>query len=469
MSMRKVPYWLCCLLTAYSLYGQGVMEPLTIQGLDQFESSAARARGMGAVYAAVSGSAESVMLNPAGLASLGRASVIISGQRSSRSWAETQHWNPNRYYAGMSLYFADPDDYRTEPLSLPDWGFTQNEVSLASVGAAIPFRVGQRAAGIGINYHQVANVGSYDRNDNVLDPYIGRFRPDPIPRPTPGEEILVQWSSFERERSGMIGAVTAAAGLELSPRLHLGMRVSRFTGSSDDRQVLRTNGQFILREDAHDYDYEPSSGHRNWSGSSEYGGWSYVVGLRWVHSAVQFGLVYQGPAPVTQNFSRLGRIADPVEGESGFTAAGQSIVRLPRRVVVGLVVQPVDRVQLAADYVHQDYEVLEVGGAAQEGVPDWGLVRGVNIGLEWHPWETFHFRTGIRRDPRPFRVEGFGLVGKTAAGDAYSAGIGLKLPFAVLDVAYELQRLRYQDRWGSNVDYNRIRRHVILLGATYSF
>ncbi len=466
--MRSIPFWLACVLFAPTVQGQGVMEPLTIHGMDQFENAAVRARGMGGAYAAASGSAESALLNPAALATLGRASVVVSGQRSSRKWAETQHWNPNRYYAGMSLYFADPDDYRSEPLSLPDWEHAQNDISLSTVGAAIPFVLTGRSAGFGITLHQVANMGSFDRNDNVLDPYIGQFRPSPIARPQPGQEIIVNWSSFERERSGTLHAVTAAAGIQLSPRLHAGLRVSRSSGSSNDQQRLQTNGRFILREDAHDYDYEALSGHRNWSGAADYTGWSYGVGVRWTHNVLNVGFVYQAPSTVTQKFTRAGTVADQNDGKTSFSSAGSSLVRLPARIVLGVMVQPAESIRIAADYAHQNYESLEVSGATQDGLPDWGLTRGVNIGMEWQPLGGVHIRTGLRRDPQAFRVEGFGLVGKPAAGDAYSAGVSLELPVITLDVAYELQRLRYQDRWGSNVDYNQIRQHVVQVGATYN-
>lgn len=463
--LRRFPILL--VLIAPLAYGQGVMQPLTIQGLERQESATVRARGMGTVSAAQPGSAESVLLNPAGLASLPRPALSASGLWLSRDWAETQHWNPNRYYAGLSLFFSDPEDYRSEPLSEPDWTHKQDAFRLATVGGAIPVSLAGKSIGLGVMLHHVAQLDDFDRNDNVLDPYIGQFRPDPIERPKPGEEITVRWSAFERQRTGHLRAISTAVGFELVGSLHVGVRISRSWGSSTDRQHVRDIGVFSLREDAHDYSHEVVSGHRTWEGSSDFGGWSGALGIRWQYQVLTAGIIYQLRTTITQTYDRNIDLQASDSGEMGLILAGEDEITLPARIVAGIALRPASSIVLAADYFWQDYEALDISSTGRTAIPDWGRTRGVGLGLEWQVHSGSFVRAGFRRDPQPFRIEGFGLLGQTATGDAFSAGLGTSIFAVTLDIAYEFQRLRYQDRWESNVDYNRIRKHNVLFGVTY--
>ena len=459
--MRCLP--LLLVLVAPAALAQGIMEPLGLQGLEQHEVVSVQARGMGSVYAALPGSAESVMLNPASLVGVERVSVAASGVWNARGWAETQHWNPNRYYAGLSLYFADPEDYTTEPLANPDWTHDQQSFQLASVSVVLPLQVGDRALVLGATLHQVAQLGDYDRNDNVLDPYIGQFRPQPVERPRPGEEIEVTWSAFERERSGHLRGVGAALGYELSPNLHVGLRIERAWGEATDRQHLARRGIFLLRESAHDYTHEAVQGSATWEGTASFGSWRSTLGLRWQYSVLSLGLAWQFPSTVTHRY-HYNRSGDLL-GEVGVRSNGFDDVTVPARMTAGVALRPVPSVLLTFDYVRQDFSALEGSSTAV----DWGLVQGIGLGLEWQIRSTSAVRIGFRNDPQPFRITGSGLLDETARGDAYSAGLSQDLRAITLHVSYEFQRLRYHDRWESNVDYNKINKHNLLFGAAYTF
>ena len=453
------------LLAAPAAEGQGVMQRLGIQGIEQHALMSVRARGMGGVFAALPGEVESVVLNPAGLAIMQRPAVAASGFWRSGDWAETQHWNPNRYYAGLSLYFADPDAYTTDPFANPDWTHRQRTVQLGALGGAMPFRLAGRRVAVGLMLHQAAHLGDYDRNDNVLDPYIGQFRPAPIERPNPGEEIEVRWSAFERERVGHLRAISMAAGMEVAQNLYVGLRVARSWGTTTDRQQLRDRGLFLLREDAHDYSFDTADGYTAWEGTSEFSGMSATVGLHWQYHVLRTGIVFTFPHTVAHSFSYARSAQASVSGDTNVPMAGDDEVTLPARIVLGAAVRPMPRVMIAVDYFRQDYALLKSSGAA----PDWDLAHGIGLGIEGSLRDDTWIRAGFRRDPRGFRIEGSGLLGETATGDALSAGIGHRLGVLVLDMSYEFQRLLYQDRWESNVDFNRIRKHNVLFGATYSF
>jgi len=462
--LRALPL-LLLLTIAPMVQAQGVMQPLSIQGVEHQDPAMVRSRGMGSVFAATAGTAESVVLNPAGLAGLPHPMISASGIWRSRNWAETQHWNPNRYYAGLSLFFADPESYRTDALSVPDWTHSQSLVSLAAAGGAWPLRLTGRALSVGLMIHQTAYLADYDQNNNVLDPYSGQFRPNPVERPRPGEEIVVHWSEFERERTGQMRAVTAAAGYALSDHWHIGARLARHWGASTDRQVSQSVGQFILREDAHDWDHEALSGRHGWEGLSDFSSWRGALGVRVTYPIVSAGLTYEFAGQVRRAYTRSYISNNPQALMASLE--GTDTVTIPARVTIGIAVQPSSDLLVAADYFWQNYEELEAADYTTNAIPDWGRTRGVGLGAEWAAWSNVSLRAGFRRDPRPFRIEGFGLVGQTAAGDAFSTGFSAALGRITVELAYEYQRLRYQDRWESNVDYNRIRQHNLLMGAAY--
>ncbi len=474
------------LLLIPAVQAQGVMQPLAIQGIQQQDPSAARARALGGAFAASGDSGpEALLLNPAGLIGMSRPALSVSGLWRSRNWAETQHWNPNRYYAGISLYFSDPEAYRSDALSAPDWTHAQETFRPAFAGGAFPFSLGGRKAVVGIAWSLVADLSDYDQNDNVLDPYIGQFRPVPVDRPNPGEEIEVTWSSFERRRAGTIRAVSPAVALEILPRVHFGLRFSWWRGASDDTQRHRGRGQFILREDAHDYSFSALDGLVEWNGSSEYGGWTAAGGLHWKTDVLGLGALYQLPIRLTRSVSYDGIYVDPDGRSSNHTVKEKEEIALPFRFTAGASFRPASALMLTVDYFIRHYEELEVRAPAgnellRQNAPgdpgslsylrlDWGPVRGVRLGLEWELREHWFFRAGFRQDPQPFRIEGFGLLGQMARGNAFSAGLGLPIGPVAFDLAYDYQRLLYQDRWESNVDYNRIRKHNLLFGATYRF
>ena len=71
--VMRIRLLLLNLLLIPAVQAQGVMQPLTIQGIQQQDPVAVRARAMGGAFAASGGgSPEAMLLNPAGLTSISR-------------------------------------------------------------------------------------------------------------------------------------------------------------------------------------------------------------------------------------------------------------------------------------------------------------------------------------------------------------------------------------------------------------
>lgn len=471
---KRMRYLFLALACSAAWYGtsraqaQGIAQPLTIQGLDQTYVAGVRARAMGGAVTARAGDEEALFWNPAGLAGVERLTVSASGAAQATGWAESQRWNPNRYYAGLSLYFQNPEAYAYEPFERPDWTNTARVFRPGHAAVVLPFALGGRPAAVAAAAHQVVDLTDYDRNDNVLDPYIGNFRPEPVPRPTPSDSVTAIWSGFERERTGALYALTAGGAAEVLPRLRVGVRLSYWTGSSDDRERRYNRGRFVFFETAHLFDAYDLSGSTTWTGTSEYTAFTGALGLHLTQDAFTLGLTIQAPTTVTRDWTRDVDVVDPAGARSRRSESGRDEVTLPVAVTVGGMLRPSASLALAADYQYQNFEAMDVDAAGSAEVfPAWYAAHGVRLGLEWRATRRIAVRAGYREDPRPFRIEGAGIVEETARGSVYSAGLGFDGAAFRFDLTYEYHYLLYFDRWESNVNHARTVTHRLLAGVTW--
>ena len=456
---------------------QGVAQPLTIHGIDQAYLPGARARAMGGAFTAVSDDATAILWNPSGLAQVGGLSISAGGVATYTKWDEYQRWVPNRFYGGSSLYFQNPDSYPEDPFDNPDWTFSNNGARLGHVAAAYPFEISGRKVAIGLAYHQSIDLTAYDRNENVIDPYIGTLRPGPIARPlNPADSVEAVWSSFERVRDGAIYAFSPAVAVELFDGLRLGGRVSLWNGSSDDSQSYDYHGIFTFRSTAHDFSFRDSVAASAWTGTSDYSGWSASLGLQFEQRYFTIGLLAQLPADLTRKWTRGVVSTDALGTTTRNDESGEETITMPHRITLGASVRPSSALAVSFDYSRQDFGNLELDRAGSVGgpLPLWIAQEGIRVGAEWNALEWLDLRAGYREDARPFAEEGSAFVNEQgveverARGTIFSGGIGLEWRNVRLDATYERHNLDYVDRWESNANHARENSHVVVFGISYA-
>ncbi len=448
---------------------QGVSQPLTIQGVENSAAVGARSVAMGGAVTSVGDSFESIFWNPAGLAVLDRPTFAAGMAGEFQEWSESQRWNPNRYYAQMSLRFQNSDRYAADAYGSPDWTESDSRVVLDHAGAAYPFKLGGKPVSLGLGYQRQIDLNSFDRNDNVLDPYIGSFRPEPIPRPAPGDSTIVEWSSYERQRTGSVNGVSAVVAAEPFRNVRLGARFSYGQGSSDDRESHVRQGVFTLREDANDFTFESASGSHSWTGTSDY---TLITGAAGVQVAAEYfdvGFLVQFPTSINRDWSRT--VVDMSSDGSSTTAeeSGEEDITLPVGLTVGAALRPINSLTLAFDYHRQDlgdtsFDVVN----GVDPLPSWYEMSGIRMGLEWAPTDQLFLRAGYRESPRPFRIEGSAILDEIGKGSVYSAGVGVVAQALQVDLVYAYHLLKYFDRWESNVNYAREQLHSVGLTARWS-
>lgn len=461
----------------YDATAQGIAQPLTIHGIDQAYLPGARARAMGGAFTAVSDDATAMLWNPSGLAQVGGLSVSAGAAARFTTWDEYQRWIPNRFYGGSSLYFKNPESYPEDPFENPDWSFSNDEVRLGHVAAAYPFSLAGRTVAFGLAYHQAVDLTAYDRNDNVVDPYIGTLRPGPIRRPVnPADSVDAVWSSFDRLREGAIYAISPAIAVEVFNGLRVGGRMSIWNGSSDDRESHDYRGIFTFRESAHDFSFRDSVAAMSWAGTSDYSGWSASLGLQFERQYFTIGLLMELPSEVTREWEREIVSTDPAGTSTRRDETGEETMTLPHRITFGATVRPSTSLGISFDYSRQDLSELELdrAGGIVGPAPAWIAQEGIRLGVEWSATDWLDLRGGYREDARPFAEVGSAFVNEEGAeierarGSILSGGVGLGWQNVRVDATYEFHSLDYVDRWESNANHARERSHVVVFGISYA-
>ena len=91
----------------------------------------------------------------------------------------------------------------------------------------------------------------------------------------------------------------------------------------------------------------------------------------------------------------------------------------------------------------------------------------LHAGLEYAATPAFTLRAGVRGQSEVFEPEGNPIAGEAVTHSIYSAGFGLLMGPARLNVAYEYGVMKYQDIWGGAVSLNKDARHSIVADIAF--
>ncbi len=139
-------------LTAIPAVGQGLRQPLNIQGLAQSSITGSRARALGGATSTLSGDIAAMFANPAGLANVGQIGFSVGVGTARTEFVEAQRWNPNRYYASLSLNFQNEAEYANDPLDSPDWELSESATRINHAAGVMPLELGGMQAACSLGY-----------------------------------------------------------------------------------------------------------------------------------------------------------------------------------------------------------------------------------------------------------------------------------------------------------------------------
>ena len=485
---------------ASGAFAQPAAAPLGIQGLDRFTVSGVRSRGMGGTATASVNDASALFSNPAGLSRLAGFELRAGGLLGSTKNAQTQVWTPMRPLPGLSVLFegltgnvTPPQDTTLPPWDrlqvpydniTPNWETSSSSAQMLSLVAAAPFSFEGVDLAAGVGFAQVINLDQYYQNNNSMTPYLGQQRPDPGLITDPIDTLHVQWYQYVRAREGGVYGITPGVSIAPIPELRLGGSVTFLTGSSDDSEQRVERGHISIEIETstpQNFLLDTVRYYQQKTGTSKYSGTAFTFGLLFQQKRYGIGFTVRPPMTLTRAWSRQVTSLDttrntaPIRVDSlttrSYAESGEDYVRYPWSYSLGLVLTPTDSWTIAFDYeLRQLGDVQWTSTTGTAVAQPWVNTKGmIRLGLEYRASDAVAVRAGFREDLQAFSPDGSAIIGEPARGSVYSVGAGFTVENIMLEAVYEYARLRYEDVYQSNVNYNLMDRHQVLMEIAYRF
>ncbi len=455
---------------------QGVFTPLTLQGLDQPVYRGARSTAMGGATIAACGDAGALFSNPAALSQLAsveiRAGLSWSGDRIS----QTQAWIPNRFYPNFTLLMenltgmvkdpviTDPKDALQKPYDnvAPNWETNNTRLRPTMAVAAVPFELEGLKIVAAAGFSHAFDLDYYFQNNNGLDPNIGLYRPSPMSVLRGTDTLAVRWFSSSSERKGAVYGITPGLSVSISDQVSLGAGLTILTGHSDDAELRRDRGLLVFDAVYRVQNY-PVQYRRSDIGTSHFSGALANLGVFFREKYFSIAAAFKPPATITRDWDRSVTI-DTAGSTIQIAASGSDKLKIPVSYSLGLLLTPTADWNVGIDYVMGqagDAQYTPSGGAI--GTNPWLSANILRAGVEYFVADWLALRIGYRDVARTFAPEGTGLIGEPVTGSVYAAGGGLTFGVLSVDLAFEYQKVKYQDLWETNVNDNvEVQRAVML-------
>lgn len=467
---------------------------LAFQGFGNITESSASALGMGGAFSSVSGTVDVLNYNAAGLAGIGKLQLSVGGGSVSRQWTENQIYNPNRlfftlpfylerlyipdpvnngmrdndvFYDGLmdSLYIVARPDTALEAYSdeAADWKKTEKAAGPTNFSFAYPFKITGKSIVVAASWNKKLDFNDYDRNETYLDPHFGYTEYD-MPGPVDGSDsVQVNWSDFERQRSGSMQEYRGAVAFNLTEIVKIGLSVNYFTGETEDEQTLDRIGWFRLYDEnrfAFSYDTLTVST----SGTSVFSGLKTEIGVQLVYDAFSVGLNLKLPYTVTRESDY---IVSTVDTASVNTAALKSNEKFkaPVAYTIGVNFRPTEKFMFLMDYDLNLYSNAEWEIANDDTTHrDWVDQKIMKFGVQYTPYEFLSLRAGYRSIPQVFVPDGAPFRDRGPEAQAWTLGAGLNFAeYGMLNIAWEYRLLKYYDQYFSNTNFCKEINHNILI------
>jgi long-subunit fatty acid transport protein len=460
-------------------HAQGIADPLSYHGLQNFNPMNVRSHAMGGSAVAVGTGISSMFSNPATLTNLQSIEFSIGGNWQNINYEQSQRWNPNRFYADLSLMFEnrfdgikDPEiirdstDFLHKPFDKlkPEWNKNTSAVRPSVIAGGIPFSLMGVKIGAGIGYAEMINLNHYYQNNNAMSPYLGNYRPYPLPVVTQGDTLFVEWYQFIRQRKGSIYGIVPAIAVNPLDGISIGLSVAVLTGSSDDQQLRNDRGHLRFLYNSYLLDSISSRSFTN--GTSKYSGLIPTIGCLINQDYYSLGISLRPPATITRKWDQK------IESEIGITKStlstnGTDKLKMPWFYTLGIAFYPSEKINIGIDYAVQPYAEVKYLSEQNNEIFPWVSSKAFRVGIEYKYKKWLNLRAGAREEIQAFTPAGEGLIGDPASGAVYTAGFGVQFENIIIDGSYEYGTLRYNDLWQSNVNTNKVLSHNLMLEVCY--
>jgi hypothetical protein len=455
---------------------------LTMEGIHESGPHSAAAAGVGGMSLMMRNNATVMFRNPAALAHLMAPQLSLGIAHRSIDRRQNQHYAPVRYYPNLSLLLEgmtdlildpDPDAIGFTPRDTvqrpfddlgPNWVHSQSATAPIQGFAAMPFQAAGLRFGAGIGVIEHSNPDFYYQNNNILAPDVLDQRPVPTPRPTDNDPIEVDWYQVIRSRQGSVAGYGGAVAVEwVRHNLAFGVSGNYLRGTTDDFELDQARGTLTFFSNA--FRIDTLEGRVTRTGRSEFSGmdWALSSILRGRH--VVLGLTYRPAMTITRSYSL--DTESLMDGSS--TISGQDELVIPWRGSAGLMLTPRPDLVLGLEYELRPYDRARYVDSSGGEANPWMSSSAFRIGAEYAAVPWLAIRGGMRRDAETFGARGRPLENDPVWYTAYTAGAGITVAGAQLNIAFETRNTRYEDVMGSAVHFNRDVRRMVVADLIYTF
>ncbi len=475
-------YLILCFLLLQQAVGQGLDNPLTIQGIDHTTLSSAASRAAGGITIGVENDVGLMFSNPASLQSLEYPQLALGGSQQYLRTDQIQQYAPLKYYSNFSLlmegltgYIPNPDtagsnagDTVQRPFDNigPNWYRAKNSSQPIQALIGIPVSVGETKFTIGLGAVKYADLNHFYQNNNVLSPDPGSERNlPPVYRPVnDSSPVSTDWYQYIRSRDGSIWGYGAAIAGAVSDDISLGVSGMVLNGSSDDYELHNGRGTLVFYMNYFRLDTLNETIVR--TGSSDYSGEEFTLSGIYRGTHVSIGFAVKPPSTITRKFS-LRQTTDSAGIRVSAGINGQDKIRLPWRGTVGLSIGIARNTTLGLEYELRSYEsAVYTNPSGTESNP-WLTASVVHVGAAYEATDWLALRAGMRGQSEVFQPEGNPIIGDPVSYTIYSAGCGISWSGIHLNLTYEYGLMKYDDTWQTNVNLNTERRHTIVADIIY--
>ena len=276
------------------------------------------------------------------------------------------------------------------------------------------------------------------------------------------DTLAVRWFTSFADRKGAIYGITPGLSVTFSEQVSAGAGMTILTGHSEDFEFRRDRGLLsfdaVYRVQNYPISYRTTS-----AGRSDYSGVIANLGLFFREKYFSLAASFKLPATITREWNRTVTI-DTAGVSTQSAISGSDELKIPASTSLGILLTPTPEWNVGIDYVMgQLGDAVFTPAAGGTGSSPWLSANILRAGVEYRATEWLAVRAGYRDVARTFAPEGTGLIGEPVTGSVYSGGAGFSFGAIGVDLAYEYQRVAYQDLWETNINDNTDVRHALLL------
>ncbi|MFH0991336.1 MAG: hypothetical protein V1799_15115 [bacterium] len=493
-------------LSSATIVAQGVAVPLMLQGLDHTVPQGARSRAMGGTAYGMSGDVAAMFSNPAGLMGLQANEFHIGATDLLLNSTMTQEWYVNDYLDYFSLIVENKPEYgpifdalndrfRSDSLTKfrngrlfnvkpyddlqTNWQKSKSRFLPSLLAVAFPIEFKKQMIVLGLGYTEMINLDYYFQNNTAMDPYLGQFRPAPVPVfKNVNDSLKVRLFRNSAQREGSIYGVTP--GIAFSPLngINVGITYTSLSGITDDLEEQYDRSIIVIRTVKGRVDIDPvcqldpGNYSRISKGKSHFSGSMINVGVNYKDEYFSIGGSFKPPYTITRSWDRrITTTALPGASilDSEIIEGGEESIKFPFSFGIGLAIFANEKVTVALDYESRNLTrtVLSVRDSTE--LNPWLNGSRYRFGVEYRPLSGLALRCGYREEAEVFARTGAAIMTLPERSKIFTGGLGFQISFVTIDLAYEFRRLIYFDSWESNTNFITDNKHFLMIETSFRF